>query len=108
MTLKKLAGALMAAGLGVAAFGAHAQVSGDKVKIGYIPITDAAALLVAHEMGFFKKQGIESAPPTLIRGWSPLVEAFASHRPTVNVTRASGSHAAVSGCAIICPSSSAG
>lgn len=50
------------------------------VKIGYIPITDAAALLVAHEMGFFKKQGIESAPPTLIRGWSPLVEAFASHR----------------------------
>lgn len=50
------------------------------VKIGYIPITDAAALLVAHEMGFFKEAGIESAPPTLIRGWSPLVEAFASHR----------------------------
>ena len=34
MTLKKLAGALMAVGLGAAAFGAHAQVSGDKVKIG--------------------------------------------------------------------------
>src|SRR3569833_1319713 len=50
------------------------------VKIGYIPITDAAALLVAHEMGFFKKQGIESEPPTLIRGWSPLVEAFSSQR----------------------------
>lgn len=50
------------------------------VKIGYIPITDAAALLVAHEMGFFKKQGIDSVRPTLIRGWSPLVEAFASHR----------------------------
>ena len=42
MTLKKLAGALMAAGLGVAAFGAHAQVSGDKVKIGYI--TDLSGL----------------------------------------------------------------
>jgi len=50
------------------------------VKIGYIPITDAAALLVAHELGFFKKEGIESERPTLIRGWSPLVEAFASHR----------------------------
>jgi NitT/TauT family transport system substrate-binding protein len=45
-----------------------------------MPITDAAALLVAHEMGFFKKEGLESAPPTLIRGWSPLVEAFSSHR----------------------------
>lgn len=50
------------------------------LKIGYIPITDAATLLVAHEMGFFKKQGIESEPPTLIRGWSPLVEAFSSQR----------------------------
>ncbi len=50
------------------------------VKIGYIPITDAAALLVAHELGYFKKEGIESERPTLIRGWSPLVEAFASHR----------------------------
>ncbi len=50
------------------------------VKIGYLPITDAATLLVAHEMGFFKKQGIESEPPTLIRGWSPLVEAFSAQR----------------------------
>lgn len=50
------------------------------VRIGYIPITDSAALLVAHELGFFKQQGIDSAAPTLIRGWSPLVEAFASHR----------------------------
>lgn len=50
------------------------------VKIGYIPITDAAALLVAHELGYFKKEGIDSVRPTLIRGWSPLVEAFASHR----------------------------
>lgn len=50
------------------------------VKVGYIPITDAAALLVAHELGFFKDEGLESERPTLIRGWSPLVEAFASHR----------------------------
>jgi NitT/TauT family transport system substrate-binding protein len=50
------------------------------IQIGYLPITDASALLVAHEMGFFKKEGIDSAPPTLMRGWSPLVEAFSSHR----------------------------
>lgn len=50
------------------------------IKIGYIPITDAAALLVAHELGFFKKEGIDSVRPTLIRGWSPLVEAFSAHR----------------------------
>ncbi|MDP1636216.1 MAG: ABC transporter substrate-binding protein [Gallionellaceae bacterium] len=50
------------------------------VRIGYIPITDASALLVAHAMDFFKKEGLESAAPTLIRGWSPLVEAFSSHR----------------------------
>jgi NitT/TauT family transport system substrate-binding protein len=50
------------------------------LKIGYIPITDAATLLVAHEMGFFAKEGIKSEPPTLIRGWSPLVEAFSAQR----------------------------
>lgn len=50
------------------------------IRIGYIPITDAAALLVAHELGLFKKEGIPSVRPTLIRGWSPLVEAFAAHR----------------------------
>lgn len=50
------------------------------VRIGYLPITDASALLVAHEMGFFKKEGLDSVPPTLIRGWSPLVEAFSANR----------------------------
>ncbi|MCP3668991.1 MAG: ABC transporter substrate-binding protein [Gammaproteobacteria bacterium] len=50
------------------------------VRMGYIPITDAAALLTAHEMGFLKNHGIDSVRPTLIRGWSPLVEAFSSHR----------------------------
>ncbi len=50
------------------------------VKIGYIPITDSAALLVAHAMGYFKDEGIDADKPTLIRGWSPLVEAFAAHR----------------------------
>ena len=76
--------------MGLAALGsllpsaaAYAQASktfDPVVRIGYIPITDAAALLVAHEMGFFKREGLDSEAPTLIRGWSPLVEAFSAHR----------------------------
>ncbi len=48
------------------------------VRIGYLPITDATALLVAHGMGFFEDEGLKSEAPTLIRGWSPLVEGFAA------------------------------
>jgi len=50
------------------------------VRVGYLPITDAAALLVAHEMGFFKKEGLDSERPTLVRGWSEIVEAFQAHK----------------------------
>jgi NitT/TauT family transport system substrate-binding protein len=50
------------------------------VRVGYLPITDAAALLVAHEKGFFKKEGLDSVRPTLVRGWSEIVEAFQSHK----------------------------
>jgi NitT/TauT family transport system substrate-binding protein len=46
------------------------------VRIGYLPITDATALLVAHGMGFFEEEGLKAEKPTLIRGWSPLVEGF--------------------------------
>ena len=50
------------------------------VRIGYIPITDAAALIVAHEKGFLKEEGLDSTRPTLLRSWPELVEAFESHR----------------------------
>ncbi len=50
------------------------------VRICHIPITDAAALLIAHDQGHFKREGLDSVRPVLIRGWSPLVEAFASHK----------------------------
>ncbi len=50
------------------------------VRIGYLPITDAAALLIAHEMGFLKKEGLDSERPTLVRGWSQIVEAFQAHK----------------------------
>lgn len=77
------AGAACAAlgALGPLASGCSGEAPWDPVvRIGYIPITDAAALLVAHELGFLKDEGIDSERPTLIRGWSALVEAFASHR----------------------------
>ncbi len=48
------------------------------VRIGYIPITDAAALLVAYANGYFQDEGLKVERPTLIRGWSPLVEAFSA------------------------------
>lgn len=77
----KMGAAAMFAGLVPTAETFAAQKKWDPVvRIGYIPITDAAALLVAHELGFLKDEGIESVRPKLIRGWSPLVEAFASHQ----------------------------
>jgi NitT/TauT family transport system substrate-binding protein len=50
------------------------------VRIGYLPITDATALLVAHGMGYFEDEGLEAAAPTLMRGWSPLIEGFAANK----------------------------
>lgn len=77
---------LLAKGGLAAAFGmsgasswADIQPPADEVvRIGYLPITDATVLLVAHGKGFFAEEGLESERPTLIRGWSPLVEGFAA------------------------------
>jgi len=75
------AGGLMAAlGPLIGAMNSPAFASADDeiVRIGYLPITDATALLVAHGMGYFKDEGLTAERPTLIRGWSPLVEGFVS------------------------------
>ncbi len=50
----------------------------DVVRIGYLPITDAAALLVAHAKGYFEEAGLKVAEPTPVRSWSALVEGFAA------------------------------
>lgn len=47
-----------------------------KLKIGYLPITDAAPLLYAHGAGIFEANGVPAADPTLFRSWPALVEAF--------------------------------
>lgn len=48
------------------------------LRIGYLPITDATPLLVAHFNGLFEKQGIVAEKPVMFRSWSQLVEAFLS------------------------------
>ena len=54
------------------------NVQNKRVKIGYIPITDATPLLVAYQKKLFEKQGLQVDPPILFRSWAQLVEAFLS------------------------------
>lgn len=50
---------------------------GDRpVRIGYLPITDAAPLLVAHANGYYDDAAVPVAEPVLFRSWASLSEAF--------------------------------
>lgn len=49
---------------------------GGRVRVGYLPITDAAPLLLAHALGTYAEAGLEVDRPTLFRGWSQIAEAF--------------------------------
>lgn len=53
------------------------------LKIGYLPITDASPLLVAHGNGYFEKNKVKVAQPTLFRSWPSIVEAFAAKQVDV-------------------------
>ncbi|MFK7862157.1 MAG: ABC transporter substrate-binding protein [Granulosicoccus sp.] len=71
----------LAASMGLASDNAWSTIQPPEdeiVRIGYLPITDATVLLVAHAKGFFEDEGLTVEKPTLIRGWSPLVEGFAA------------------------------
>ncbi len=46
------------------------------VRIGYLPITDATPLLVAHHNKTYEAQGLAVEPPRMFRSWAQLVEAF--------------------------------
>ena len=54
----------------------RAQDPDEPVKIGYLPITDATPLLVAHGKGLFEAEGLRVEQPVRFRGWSQIVEAF--------------------------------
>jgi NitT/TauT family transport system substrate-binding protein len=78
-TLDYLARGGLAALMATSTFkAARAEPTDDVVRIGYLPITDATALLVAHAKGYFEDAGLKVAPPTLIRSWSALAEGFAA------------------------------
>lgn len=55
---------------------ARAANPDDPVRIGYLPITDASPLLVAHARGLFEAQGLKVEAPRLFRSWAQIVEAF--------------------------------
>ncbi|PWB84299.1 MAG: ABC transporter substrate-binding protein [Methylocystaceae bacterium] len=76
--LDRLAMGGMAALLGALPRNAFAQEPDDVVRIGYLPITDATPLLVAHAKGYFEEEGLKVEKPALIRGWAPLIEGFAA------------------------------
>ncbi|MFY1900185.1 ABC transporter substrate-binding protein [Achromobacter xylosoxidans] len=68
----------------LSAFNARAQSEPDApVRIGYLPITDAAPLLVAHNNGLFDKAGVKAEKPTLLRSWAQVIEAFISGQVNV-------------------------
>lgn len=58
-------------------------VAEEPVRIGYLAITDAAPLLVAHSRGLFKAQGLNAEQPRLFRSWAQLSEAFLARQVNV-------------------------
>lgn len=54
----------------------RAQPADAPLRIGYLPITDAAPLLVAHGRGLFEAEGLRAAKPVLLRSWAQVIEAF--------------------------------
>ncbi|MBU2510968.1 ABC transporter substrate-binding protein [bacterium] len=49
-----------------------------KLRVGYLPITDATPLLIAHAKGFFAEEGLDVEKPVRVRSWSALLESFLS------------------------------
>lgn len=54
-----------------------------RLRVGYLPITDAAPLLVAHSAGLYQSGAISPAKPVLFRSWASLAEAFITRQVDV-------------------------
>jgi NitT/TauT family transport system substrate-binding protein len=46
------------------------------LRVGYLPITDATPLLLAHADGNYEEQNVDVPRPVLLRSWPALAEAF--------------------------------
>ncbi|MCP3898526.1 MAG: ABC transporter substrate-binding protein, partial [Desulfobacteraceae bacterium] len=44
--------------------------------IGYLPVTDATPLLIAHALGYFSQEGLAVERPIMVRSWKVLTESF--------------------------------
>src|SRR5437773_3444878 len=64
-------GAPSAAGTSGAATGAQPGGTPETktLRIGYLPITDATPLLLAHAQGLYAAEGLAPEKPTLFRSW---------------------------------------
>ena len=84
LRLSALTAASVAAPL-LSAGDARAQGAGSDVpvKIGYLPITDATPLLVAHARKLFEAEGLRTEKPRLFRTWAQIVEAFVAGQVNV-------------------------
>lgn len=82
-SLLKLSSFMAAGGAAAALLPRAAFAAGDPVRVGYLPITDAAPLLVAHARNYFAEEGVEAEKPVLLRSWAQLVEAFMSGQVNV-------------------------
>jgi len=86
-----LRGALGAAALGgVAGIADLARAAGEDrtnrsgaLRVGYLPITDAAPLLIAHGAGLYRAGAVSGQQPVMFRSWSSLAEAFISRQVDV-------------------------
>ncbi|MGV0833999.1 ABC transporter substrate-binding protein [Mycolicibacterium thermoresistibile] len=56
--------------------------AGRQLQVGYLPITDAAPLLIAHAAGFYGA-AVSASKPVLFRSWASLAEAFVTRKVDV-------------------------
>lgn len=53
------------------------------LRIGYLPITDASALLGAYELGFLQAAGVPAERPILFRSWDAMAQALTTDQVDV-------------------------
>jgi NitT/TauT family transport system substrate-binding protein len=71
-------------GAGELAFGAGGgPAPGSGLRVGYLPITDAAPLLTAHALGLYERSGVDVQRPVLFRSWASLAEALLARKVDV-------------------------
>ncbi len=62
------------------AFARTVSAKKPKLRLGYLPITDATPLLVAHGLGYFSQEGLDVERPVMVRSWNILTESFMANK----------------------------